>query len=78
MHVCRCGHCKTLAPIYEKVGAVFKDDATVVVAKMDATANDIPDTKKYEVRKVRVHALPNVILLLSQPVQCAHINYGAQ
>ncbi len=46
----RCGHCKKLTPIYEKVGAAFKDDPTVVVAKMDATANDINDTKKFPVR----------------------------
>lgn len=46
----RCGHCKKLTPIYEKVGEAFKDDPTVVIAKMDATANDINDTKKYPVR----------------------------
>eukprot|EP00884_Botryococcus_braunii_P003077 jgi/Botrbrau1/12770/Bobra.0238s0009.1 len=44
-----CGHCKSLAPIYEKVGEAFEDDDTVIVAKMDATANDVPD-KRFEVR----------------------------
>lgn len=44
-----CGHCKKLTPIYEKVGEAFKDDDTVVVAKLDATANDIPDTTKFQV-----------------------------
>ena len=24
-----CGHCKTLAPIYEKVGTAFKNDKNV-------------------------------------------------
>lgn len=40
-----CGHCKTLAPIYEKVGAHFKGKDNVVIAKMDATANDVTDSR---------------------------------
>ncbi|KAL2161469.1 hypothetical protein VTH06DRAFT_8031 [Thermothelomyces fergusii] len=41
-----CGHCKALAPKYEKLGSLysaseFKDK--VVIAKIDATANDVPD-----------------------------------
>ncbi|KAK3937086.1 protein disulfide-isomerase precursor [Diplogelasinospora grovesii] len=41
-----CGHCKALAPKYEELAALygkseFKDK--VVIAKVDATANDIPD-----------------------------------
>lgn len=41
-----CGHCKALAPKYEELGTLyanseFKDK--VVIAKVDATANDIPD-----------------------------------
>lgn len=40
-----CGHCKQLVPIYEQLGEHFKDSATVVVAKMDATANELEHTK---------------------------------
>eukprot|EP01023_Acetabularia_acetabulum_P033025 TRINITY_DN3088_c0_g1_i5.p2 TRINITY_DN3088_c0_g1~~TRINITY_DN3088_c0_g1_i5.p2 ORF type:complete len:493 (-),score=120.10 TRINITY_DN3088_c0_g1_i5:304-1782(-) len=40
-----CGHCKQLAPIYEKVGENFKENKSVTIAKMDATANDIPDSR---------------------------------
>ncbi|GMH42557.1 hypothetical protein BSKO_10476 [Bryopsis sp. KO-2023] len=40
-----CGHCKKLEPIYEEVGEHFKDDPTVIIAKMDNTANDIPDSR---------------------------------
>eukprot|EP01092_Planopodium_desertum_P005805 TRINITY_DN24018_c0_g1_i1.p2 TRINITY_DN24018_c0_g1~~TRINITY_DN24018_c0_g1_i1.p2 ORF type:complete len:476 (-),score=180.95 TRINITY_DN24018_c0_g1_i1:36-1463(-) len=36
-----CGHCKTLAPIYEEVGAAFAKVDSVVIAKVDATSNDI-------------------------------------
>lgn len=41
-----CGHCKALAPKYEELGSMygaseFKDK--VVIAKVDATANDVPD-----------------------------------
>jgi protein disulfide-isomerase-like protein len=32
-----CGHCKTLAPKYEKLGQVFAGDKNVVIAKVDAT-----------------------------------------
>eukprot|EP01006_Ploeotia_vitrea_P034095 TRINITY_DN65703_c3_g4_i1.p1 TRINITY_DN65703_c3_g4~~TRINITY_DN65703_c3_g4_i1.p1 ORF type:complete len:497 (-),score=340.27 TRINITY_DN65703_c3_g4_i1:196-1686(-) len=38
-----CGHCKSLAPKYEKLGEEFKDNANVVIAKVDATANDTPE-----------------------------------
>jgi len=31
-----CGHCKNLAPIYEKVAKTFADESDVIVAKLDA------------------------------------------
>jgi len=36
-----CGHCKQLAPIYEEVGTALKGVKSVVIAKIDATANDV-------------------------------------
>ena len=42
-----CGHCKALAPVWDEFGAWAKNEG-VVVSKMDATANDVPD-EKFEV-----------------------------
>ncbi|KAH3663390.1 hypothetical protein OGAPHI_005380 [Ogataea philodendri] len=40
-----CGHCKRLAPTYEELAALYKNDSDanekVVIAKIDHTANDV-------------------------------------
>jgi len=36
-----CGHCKSLAPIWEQLGEKF-EGKPVTIAKLDATANDVP------------------------------------
>ncbi|EXJ89599.1 protein disulfide-isomerase A1 [Capronia epimyces CBS 606.96] len=42
-----CGHCKSLAPSYEKLAKLYSSNpdysSKVVVAKVDATLNDVPD-----------------------------------
>ncbi|RVX69936.1 Protein disulfide-isomerase [Exophiala mesophila] len=41
-----CGHCKALAPTYEKLGELYSSpefSSKVTVAKIDATLNDVPD-----------------------------------
>ncbi|KAK7385169.1 hypothetical protein VNO78_30881 [Psophocarpus tetragonolobus] len=37
-----CGHCKKLAPILEEVAVSYQSTSDVIIAKLDATANDIP------------------------------------
>ncbi|KAI8006868.1 hypothetical protein LOK49_LG07G00259 [Camellia lanceoleosa] len=52
-----CDHCKNLATILDEVGVSFESDANVVIAKIDATANDVPidifDVKGYPTLYVR-------------------------
>lgn len=39
-----CGHCKALAPKYEELASVYsKFSDKVVISKVDATLNDVPD-----------------------------------
>ncbi|XP_077365522.1 protein disulfide-isomerase A4 [Festucalex cinctus] len=43
-----CGHCKKLEPEYLALAKKYKSEKNLVIAKMDATANDVPN-EKYKV-----------------------------
>ena len=38
-----CGHCKALAPTYVELAEAYKDDEDVIIAEIDATANEVAD-----------------------------------
>lgn len=42
-----CGHCKSLEPKYKELAELLGEESEITIAKMDATANDVP--KPYEV-----------------------------
>eukprot|EP00475_Leptophrys_vorax_P001451 TRINITY_DN10792_c0_g1_i1.p1 TRINITY_DN10792_c0_g1~~TRINITY_DN10792_c0_g1_i1.p1 ORF type:complete len:480 (-),score=169.75 TRINITY_DN10792_c0_g1_i1:63-1502(-) len=48
-----CGHCKNLAPTYESLAKQFSSVEDLVIAKVDATANDVPE---------RIEGFPTLIM----------------
>jgi protein disulfide isomerase len=47
-----CGHCKKIAPIYEEVAQKLAHNKNLIIAKMDATAN--------ETDKVSIQGFPTI------------------
>lgn len=50
-----CGHCKKLAPVWEELGQSFQGNSDIVIAKCDATANDVPPS-------LNIRGFPTILL----------------
>nr|XP_031830760.1 protein disulfide-isomerase [Nomia melanderi] len=44
-YVTWCTHCQKLMPIFEELGEKYKDSEDVVIAKIDAAENELPDVE---------------------------------
>ncbi|KAF9927668.1 protein disulfide-isomerase precursor [Mortierella antarctica] len=44
-----CGHCKNLVPTYEELGKLYQG-SNIVIAKIDATANDLPADVPFQIQ----------------------------
>jgi thiol-disulfide isomerase/thioredoxin len=53
-----CGHCKSLAPKYDVLGGKFVGSSDVVIAKIDATANDVEHHIDLKVRRHSLYFSP--------------------
>ncbi|KAM6900800.1 protein disulfide-isomerase A4 [Xenentodon cancila] len=58
-----CGHCKKLEPDYLALGKKYKEEKNLVIAKMDTTANDVPNDS------YKVEGFPTIYLAPSNAKQ---------
>lgn len=63
-----CGHCKALAPIYEQLGEKYNDNESIIIAKIDAAANELEHT--------RINSYPTIKLYKAETNEV--IEFGAE
>ncbi|KAE9347376.1 Protein disulfide-isomerase [Phytophthora rubi] len=67
-----CGHCKSLAPKYEELAEKFADVDSIMIAKMDATANEIDHAG------VDVRGFPTIIFFRAKDKQNPIVYEGSR
>jgi protein disulfide-isomerase A1 len=67
-----CGHCKALAPKYEELAEKFADVDSIMIAKMDATANEIDHAG------VDVRGFPTIIFFPAKDKQNPIVYEGSR
>ena len=61
-----CGHCKALSPVWDELAEKLKDKEDIVIAKMDATINELSHT--------RVRSFPTIKLFKKETNEMAEYN----
>merc|ERR1719419_1837941 len=63
-----CGHCKQVAPIWEKLGESMVNEKDIMIAQMDMTANEMKslEVKGFPTFKLYKAAMKQVLLSMDQ------------
>lgn len=59
LHAPWCGHCQKMMPDFEKLGKAWAKNDNIVIAKMDATANDV------ESAEYKITGFPSIFFIKS-------------